>query len=216
MSGQSGPNRAPTRHPTVRAHCAGPRRLRGSAQMRRVLGRRTRSPGQPSAAAVPAHAEPLTIFVDLAISPPVPAEPAQDPEHAVLLAKSPAGPRQGVVDDDVPRGTSSISLPMPSGCPSLGELSPRATGPAARAVGADAAWADPSSTIAAAVMLAAIEHLEGRARPCRRTRRLPEKNLPDPLRLSEDARWAASEPVRREMDRRLHGRSQLSRRALVA
>ena len=56
-------------------------------------------------------------------------------------------------------------------------------------------------------MLAAIEHLEGRPRPCRRTRRLPEKNLQDPPRLSEDERWAASEPVRRELDRRLHGRS---------
>jgi hypothetical protein len=54
-------------------------------------------------------------------------------------------------------------------------------------------------------MLATIEYLEGTARPCRRTRRLSVKQLPQELQLSEDERWRAAEPVRDEMNRRLHG-----------
>lgn len=68
-------------------------------------------------------------------------------------------------------------------------------------------WPGGPRGVAPAVMLAAIEHIEGRARPCSRTRRLPEKDLPASLRLSEAERWSASEPVSREMDRRLHGGS---------
>ena len=43
------------------------------------------------------------------------------------------------------------------------------------------------------VLLAAIELLEGRARPCARDRRLPEKTLPGQLQATEDERWAAAE-----------------------
>jgi len=66
-------------------------------------------------------------------------------------------------------------------------------------------WPRGPSGATSAVLLAAIEHLEGRARPCGRTRRLPEKNLPASLQMSEDQRWIASETVAREMNRRLHG-----------
>lgn len=45
-----------------------------------------------------------------------------------------------------------------------------------------------------AVLLAAIELLEGRPRPCARVRRLPERPLPQELKLSEDERWAELEP----------------------
>lgn len=68
-------------------------------------------------------------------------------------------------------------------------------------------WPDGPRGIAAAVMLAAIEHLEGRPRPCGRSRRLPEKNLPASLQLGEAERWSAAESVAREMDRRLHGQT---------
>ncbi|KAA1424072.1 hypothetical protein [Nocardioides antri] len=66
-------------------------------------------------------------------------------------------------------------------------------------------WPGGPSGVMPAVLLAAIEHLEGRPRPCGRTRRLPEKNLPASLQVSEAERWSASESVAREMDRRLHG-----------
>lgn len=114
--------------------------------MRRVLGRRARSPGQPSAAAVPAHAEPLTIFVDLAISPPVPAESAQDPEHAVLLATREArrGPRQGVVDVD-DRDRSPISRPRHQGCPWFGVLIRRDHRPCSGSSAKMSPWGTSSS-----------------------------------------------------------------------
>jgi hypothetical protein len=66
-------------------------------------------------------------------------------------------------------------------------------------------WPEGPSGATAALMLAAIEHFEGRARPCMRARRLPEKNLPPELQVSEADRWTAIEPVSRAMDRRLHG-----------
>jgi hypothetical protein len=66
-------------------------------------------------------------------------------------------------------------------------------------------WPGGPSGVTPAVMLAAIEYLEGTARPCGRSRRLPEKQLPENLQATEDELWAASEPVSREMDSRLHG-----------
>lgn len=66
-------------------------------------------------------------------------------------------------------------------------------------------WPEGPSGTASAVMLSTIEYLEGRARPCRRSRRLPERSLPTSLRVSEADRWTASEAVAREIDRRLHG-----------
>jgi len=57
-----------------------------------------------------------------------------------------------------------------------------------------------------ALMLAAIEHLEGAARPCQRARRLPEKSLPSNLQASEDQRWAAVLPVSEVVDARRAGR----------
>lgn len=66
-------------------------------------------------------------------------------------------------------------------------------------------WPDGPSGVTPALMLATIEYLEGTARPCRRTRRLSVKQLPQELQLSEDERWRAAEPVRDEMNRRLHG-----------
>jgi len=165
---------APTpSHHLPAAGCLGSRRLCGSAQMRRVVGRRNRSPGQPSAAAVPAETEPLTIFVDLAITPPVPAESAQDPEHAVLLAT-----REALRDHVRESSTSMTGTVVRSRAQAIG----------------DVPGSSSSST--------AITRLAAAGRPCRSTRQLPEKNLPDPLRLGEDARWAASEPVRRELGRR--------------
>ena len=56
-----------------------------------------------------------------------------------------------------------------------------------------------------AVLLAAIESLEGRARPCARSRRLPEKSLPDDLRLTEEERWRQAEAVGLELNRRREG-----------
>jgi hypothetical protein len=70
---------------------------------------------------------------------------------------------------------------------------------------AERLWPNGPKGVTPAVLLAAIEYLEGRPRPCIRTRRLPEKDLPTQLRLSEAERWNALEPVSREMDRRLHG-----------
>jgi hypothetical protein len=66
-------------------------------------------------------------------------------------------------------------------------------------------WPGGPTGTTPSVMLAAIEHIEGRPRPCRRTRRLPEKDLPAPLQLSEAERWSALETTSREMDRRLRG-----------
>jgi len=65
---------------------------------------------------------------------------------------------------------------------------------------ADRLWPDgPKGKI---VLLAVIEQLEGRARPCARNRRLPEKTLPEELQVTEGALWAAAEEVARVVTRR--------------
>ena len=69
---------------------------------------------------------------------------------------------------------------------------------------ADALW--PHGPGDRALVLAAIEHLEGVARRCHRARRLPEKSLPAGLQASEDQRWAASLPVAAVVDARHAGR----------
>lgn len=69
-------------------------------------------------------------------------------------------------------------------------------------------WPGGPAGVTTALVLAAIEHLEGRARPGRRSRRLPEKALPPELRAGEEERWAATEPVSRDMDRRLRSREE--------
>lgn len=56
-----------------------------------------------------------------------------------------------------------------------------------------------------AVLLAVIEQLEGRARPCARNRRLPEKSLPEELQASEDERLAAAGKVAQIVTRRNAG-----------
>jgi hypothetical protein len=66
-------------------------------------------------------------------------------------------------------------------------------------------WPDGPSGATPAVLLATIEYVEGTARPCRRNRRLPEKQLSPELQLTEDERWVAAEPVHRETNRRLNG-----------
>ena len=69
---------------------------------------------------------------------------------------------------------------------------------------ADRLWPGGPSGHTSAILLAAVEHLEGRLRPCARTRRAPEKSLPAEWQLSEEQRWAALGEVAREMDARLH------------
>lgn len=64
-------------------------------------------------------------------------------------------------------------------------------------------WPSGPSGHTAAILLAAIEHLEGRPRPCARVRRLPEKSLPSNLAVGEDDRWAALAALSEEMDARL-------------
>jgi|GEM_PF-1919193 len=66
-------------------------------------------------------------------------------------------------------------------------------------------WPDGPRGLTSAILLAAVEHLEGRLRPCARKRRLPERSLPPDWRVSKDERWALMEPVSREMDSRIHG-----------
>lgn len=56
-------------------------------------------------------------------------------------------------------------------------------------------WPNGPSGVDSAVALAAIEYLEGSARPCARSRRLPEKSLPPELQVSEADRWAAHKPL---------------------
>ena len=56
-----------------------------------------------------------------------------------------------------------------------------------------------------ALMLAATEHLEGAPRPCARTRRLPEKSLPEALRATEGELWASVRPVSAVVDARKAG-----------
>ena len=58
-----------------------------------------------------------------------------------------------------------------------------------------------------ASLLAAIEHLEGRARPASRRRRLPEKRLPPELQASEEERWEAAREMS-ELDVQLIARGE--------
>lgn len=53
-----------------------------------------------------------------------------------------------------------------------------------------------------ALMLAAVEYLEGALRPCARSRRLPQKNLPPALQATEAELWAALTPVAQAVDHR--------------
>jgi hypothetical protein len=46
-------------------------------------------------------------------------------------------------------------------------------------------WPDGPRGHASAVLLAAVEHLEGRPRPCARVRRLPERSLPEEWNLTK-------------------------------
>jgi hypothetical protein len=57
-----------------------------------------------------------------------------------------------------------------------------------------------------AILLAAVEYLEGTARPCARRTRLPEGGLPDDLQATEEQRYTAAAEVARVMDRRNAGR----------
>jgi hypothetical protein len=68
-------------------------------------------------------------------------------------------------------------------------------------------WPDgPRDVSTRAVLLAAIEHIDGSPRPCSRARRLPARSLPAGLQANEDELWAASRDVSRIMTARLHGR----------
>jgi len=87
----------------------------------------------------------------------------------------------------------------PSECADVGERA----GQLGLSGDADRLWPGGPSGHTSAILLAVIEHLEGRARPCSRTRRAPVKSLPAEWRLSEEQLWAAMEPVAREMDARL-------------
>ena len=87
----------------------------------------------------------------------------------------------------------------PSQCADVGERA----GHLSLSGDAERLWPGGPSGYTSAILLAVIEHLEGGARPCVRTRRAPEKSLPAEWRLPEEQRWTASEPVAREMDARL-------------
>lgn len=65
----------------------------------------------------------------------------------------------------------------------------------------------PNGPSSAAVMLAAVERLEGRARPCRLARRLPERRLPERFQASLEARFAAASEVAAVMDRENAGKT---------
>jgi hypothetical protein len=69
------------------------------------------------------------------------------------------------------------------------------------AMSGDAARLWPNGPSGAAVMLAAVERLEGWARPCRLARRLPEKRLPERFQAGLEARLAAASEVAAVMDR---------------
>lgn len=58
---------------------------------------------------------------------------------------------------------------------------------------ADRLW--PGGPAAKAVLLAAVEQLEGKPRPCARVRRLPERGLPEQLQATEEERWTAAREV---------------------
>lgn len=60
----------------------------------------------------------------------------------------------------------------------------------------------------AAYLLAVVEHLEGSARPCSRSRRLPERDLPPELQATESERWEAANQVARVVDARYAANSE--------
>jgi hypothetical protein len=78
---------------------------------------------------------------------------------------------------------------------------------------ADRLW--PGGPPGKAVLLAAIEHLDGSARPCARNRRLPEKTLPSRLQATEGDRWTAAEGVARVLDGR-HARGHTNQPPALA
>ena len=61
----------------------------------------------------------------------------------------------------------------------------------------EADWLWPGGPPPKALLLAATEQLEGSARPCARTRRLPERGLQAHLQAAEEERRAAAEEVAR-------------------
>ena len=64
--------------------------------------------------------------------------------------------------------------------------------------GTDAIW--PTGPKSASILVAAVEHLEGKPRPCARRRRLPEAQLPEELQATEEQRWEAVHEVDRVRD----------------
>ncbi len=66
----------------------------------------------------------------------------------------------------------------------------------------DRLWPDGPRSSSRALMLAAVKYLEGRARPCARSRRLPERSLPPHLQASEEERWTALADVSAALDKR--------------
>ena len=77
---------------------------------------------------------------------------------------------------------------------------------------ADRLW--PGGPSGKAGLLAVIEQLEGHARPCARSRRLPEKALPKQLQATEDERWAAAHEVAEIVTRRNTGIPSQQRKAI--
>jgi hypothetical protein len=57
-----------------------------------------------------------------------------------------------------------------------------------------------------ALLLAAVEELEGRPRPCARRIRLPERRLPEELQATEEQRWQANREVMAVLDAQLRAR----------
>jgi len=101
-------------------------------------------------------------------------------------------------EPDLARRAATMS---PTQCADIGERA----GHLSLSGEVDRLWPSGPRGHATAILLAVIEILEGRARPCIRSRRLPEKSLPEEWQLTEEERWAASEAVNREMTARLHG-----------
>lgn len=56
-------------------------------------------------------------------------------------------------------------------------------------------WPNGPRSRSCEVLLAATEHFEGTPRPCSRTRRLAEKDLPRELQATEAELWEASAPL---------------------
>jgi hypothetical protein len=70
-------------------------------------------------------------------------------------------------------------------------------------------WLGRRMTGAIALVLAGIEHFEGRVRKPQRLRRRPEKNMPRELVATEEERWA--DPEWQELDRLFWGRESEKR-----